>query len=481
MDWTVVFLSIAILLSLGFIITYFLTEGFRTTQADLDQRIAEAKKLGLTLSGDSVTVCQAQNSCGDCLNDTVKHPGVSCGWCNAAQACIPRSGMYRLIPEWLNNIINLNPEKDCPANPANSQQNFVYTLGGCGGDVCSTFKNCRDCAGALACGWSTKDDKCYDKAAYAAGKVGATGGSPAGGSPPATGGSPAGGSPPATGGSPPPPLVRESANCPLPVCSAINNCGECTTTTGCGYCKDTQKCISVDGNGSSLGGSLGPTGCAQGSIFTQIYQCPCSTLTNCVDCAQRPGCGFCTTNSTCMNMEVQVKKDGPFVPIPESQLNCSIDKIAESAAQCLPGAKMGNQRWEGNGSQSGDYIPSAAELDMAQNNMALAGNELNVAGPGYTGPRGAGSGAVSPPTTYTNVSGNGVLRRVGISSVPGGISRSADLAASPLEDYVKLLVRSELASEGIPMNEPFQVNETQALPNAELFLQNSTKTLLEKK
>jgi len=130
---------------------------------------------------------------------------------------------------------------------------------------------------------------------------------------------------------------------------------------------------------------------------------------------------------------------------------------------------------------------------MAADSGLLGGNELNS--PPYDGPRGAGSGAVSPPRTSRYVSGNAVVRRYGDSSVPGGISRSVDLAASPLEDYVKLLVRSELASEGIPMNEPFQaepiqaepfqaepfqVNETDSIVNAESYLKKSMNNIIDK-
>jgi len=37
---------------------------------------------------------------------------------------------------------------------------------------------------------------------------------------------------------------------------------------------------------------------------------------------------------------------------------------------------------------------------------------------------------------------------------------------APLESYVKLLVNSQLAKQGVPMNEPFQVRESDAIPNA---------------
>jgi hypothetical protein len=130
-------------------------------------------------------------------------------------------------------------------------------------------------------------------------------------------------------------------------------------------------------------------------------------------------------------------------------------------------------------SESGDYKPDEKELNLAQDNSALSGLEMDIAGSKGAGVLGTGDGAVSPPKLYTTVSGNGLVRRVGQSSVPFGISKSADLQASPLEDYVKLLVRSELASEGIPMNEPFQVNETQALGNAEEYLKKTTKGIRE--
>jgi hypothetical protein len=130
-------------------------------------------------------------------------------------------------------------------------------------------------------------------------------------------------------------------------------------------------------------------------------------------------------------------------------------------------------------SESGDYKPDDKELNLVQDNTALSGLEMNIAGSKGAGILGTGDGAVSPPKLYTTVSGNGMVRRVGQSSVPFVISKSADLQASPLEDYVKLLVRSELASEGVPMNEPFQVNETQAIGNAEEYLKKTTKGITE--
>lgn len=146
--------------------------------------------------------------------------------------------------------------------------------------------------------------------------------------------------------------------------------------------------------------------------------------------------------------------------------------MATSLSQCAPGAVLGNQRPE-----SSDYTPTADELNMAQDNTPLAGNELNVAG-SYRGAIGAGDSPVSPPATGLGLPfGNGMV--VTNRSAAPGLTNAADLA-SPLESYVKLLVRSELASEGIPTNEPFQVNETQAVGNAEAYLEKSAKRILKK-
>lgn len=440
MKWGVWILIGAILLMLVSMLYFFVYEGFLTLEE------ANARGMG---AAKSVEVCAAsKDSCGKCLDDA-SHPGVECGWCTAARACIPRSGMYRIIPEWLIKIINTDPAQDCPPNPPNTQSNFVWNKGGCS-DACDTFKNCRDCAGALACGWSTASSKCLSKIAAQ------NGGGGSGGS----------------AGSGPIPIVTQAGACPPPECSTITDCGECTSTTGCGYCNSTKKCVSVNGNGDPLGGSSGSTGCTKANLFTNLLQCPCSSITTCSNCAQRSGCGYCTVSNMCINMTT-INAGGVTVNRSTADINkdCASDKLATSLSQCAPGATLGNVR-----SESSDYKPTAAELLLAQDNTALAGNELNVAG-SYSGPTGTGSSSVSSPTTTYLPSGNGMV--VTRPSTAPGLSNAFDLS-SPLESYVKLLVRSELASEGIPVNEPFQVNETQAPGNAATIVKESTRDLMKK-
>jgi hypothetical protein len=108
---------------------------------------------------------------------------------------------------------------------------------------------------------------------------------------------------------------------------------------------------------------------------------------------------------------------------------------------------------------------------------------------------GSGAGAVSPPKRYTAVSAPGVWRPLSEGNPQGGNATGID--ASPLESYVKMLVNSHLATQGIPTNEPFsseslpseplpaeplpsepfQVNETSAIGNASEYMKGAFKKI----
>lgn len=479
MNWARFFMVVSLLLLVGALAAYFIVEGFQNIYPKLTDEVRSRMRLNPTtgLALDSETICKVYQSCGDCL-DTTKHPGVNCGWCPDARVCIPRSGQYRIIPQW---FIDMYQTKTSPTYDLTKDCNaktFIYNKFSCTDTDCSSLLTCLECATTSACGWCASKDTCVNKAAFAAQKARGSGGS---------------------GSidylcSENEPLIDSPAisTCPPPKCTNIKDCGSCTQTTGCGWCKDSNKCMPLDANqigaaGGSAGGSMS---CPQGSLVSQLFQCPCSGLTRCTDCTGRPGCGYCVKSSKCVNLKRNNLPD---------EADCTVDGIATSNIECNPGVTeaalaaagslpawlrprrlasvgdiLGNVR-----SELGDYKPGDDELNLAQDNSALSGLEMDIAGSKGAGVLGTGSGAVSPPKLYTTVSGNGLVRRVGQSSVPFGISKSADLQASPLEDYVKLLVRSELASEGIPMNEPFQVNEAQALGNAEEYLKKTTKGITE--
>jgi hypothetical protein len=67
------------------------------------------------------------------------------------------------------------------------------------------------------------------------------------------------------------------------------------------------------------------------------------------------------------------------------------------------------------------------------------------------------------------VTAPGVARPLGASSIPATV-RNETGGGTPLEDYVKMLVTSQLAAQGVPTNEPFQLKETEALANASDYM-----------
>jgi len=126
------------------------------------------------------------------------------------------------------------------------------------------------------------------------------------------------------------------------------------------------------------------------------------------------------------------------------------DGVATSLAQCVPGAKLKNVR-----SERGNYKPGLAELNLAQDNTvdSKSGYDLNLEGSIGTGV--IGSRPISAATTTTQVSGNGVVNVPGTKN-PYTLTNQPGLYTSPFEEYIKVLIKSELAGGGIPTNEPFQ-------------------------
>jgi hypothetical protein len=85
---------------------------------------------------------------------------------------------------------------------------------------------------------------------------------------------------------------------------------------------------------------------------------------------------------------------------------------------------------------------------------------------------------VSSGKSSSHIGGNGVVRSITDQSIRG-LNNSPNLAESPVENYVRMLVRSELASEGIPTIEPFQ-SPSEVIGNADKFLKDRTVSLLKK-
>jgi hypothetical protein len=378
--------------------------------------------------------------------------------------CIPRNGQYPIPPEFLVDFLRKNvndPRGDYDA--MFNQNTFVYSKSQCGGSTtCGSINNCKDCISNAKslCTWSLD-----------------------GGSGSGSGGMCVDTTSTTTG--PRYVLAGEHSKCPLPDCTTITDCVQCSQQTGCGFCGTTSKCVNVDGLGNDKNTGAGK--CEQGNIIKQAYQCPCEGITDCAQCAARPGCGFCGTavndptkgssKTKCVNLmdfntgrEKYIRINGANgMPIGNINNLCAPNGFLTSAAQCGAGyaGQIRNVR-----SERGSiyYRPSADELSMISENNPLFAKDvpIDLATQGSNA-IGTGAGAVSPAKTWKTVSGNANV--VGLGTTPQtSMWNNGGLYATPLESYIKLLVRSEMAAEGVPLNEPFQVNETSAIGNATDYL-----------
>jgi hypothetical protein len=230
--------------------------------------------------------------------------------------------------------------------------------------------------------------------------------------------------------------------------------------------------MKIDSNGKSISdGSSDPNG---GLVaVTRESACPCESLRDCGTCAQRPGCGYCAKTRVCLTLDRNNMAD------PD---DCSAADTKTSPSQCS-GASLGWALGEGRGLNFGDRTRGPGISNIAGGILQGDGpNDLNE--PTYINAiqrwngsvRGTGDGAVSPGKTSQYISGTGVVRSITDESIRG-LNNSPDLTQSPIENYVRMLVRSELASEGIPIIEPFQ-SPSEVIGNAGKFLKDREVRLL---
>ena len=452
-----------------FFVYTFMVEGFqnRLTLTEARARMGPNSDAVCKAFGDGTT-----GDCYKCLDpDDMNHAGIDCGYWPQGKACIPRSGIYRLVPEWLTAKQNTDSTYPQTFDP----RDFIYNVGKCGGASCASFKTCRACAGAASCGWCDTNNTCMDRTAVTAnlvairtaGSLGSAGSAP---QPmcPAAGSSGQAGLNSATMIRGPNDLsqmvlVEDIGTCRPETCGDKKSCSECTNTPGCGFCRVTGKCISVDSGGQhdalSQTGSTGSSGshiCPTGQISLQPYMCPCSGMSDCGTCASTPGCGWCLGDKSCVNVETSGM-------VNEKDCTAGPDGVATSTAQCTPGA-LGSRKSKllrNVRSEDGNYKPGTDELNLIQDNAALSdtGRELNLEGSIGTGV--IGKGPVTAAKTTKEVTGNGVVRPAGATGGPYTFTNQPNLFTSPFEEYVKVLIKSELTESGVPLNEPFQ----NALPN----------------
>ena len=464
---TTLICALAVGAALFLIVYTFMIEGFQTAEqmAKINKYLSDAKdnKMTTTFGINFDTICMkygdgTTGDCAKCLDpDETEHPGTNCGFWPQGNACIPRSGIYRIVPDWLTQKQNIDKSYPQTFDP----KDFVYNVGKCGGAACDSFKTCKACASAAACGWCDSTNKCMDRAAVTANhnKIVSEGSR-------------------GSMGNPPEPLcpvkegrltsstmvtdpsdtshlelVEDVGTCRPESCADKTTCFDCTTTSGCGYCRTTGKCIKVDTAGNHDTGSGGSNVCPTGQISLQSYMCPCSGISNCKTCSTQPGCGWCVAGKNCVNVDVtSMSGDSEDMIDGVSTRDCAAGGkgVATSAQQCIPGATLGNVR-----SERGNYKPGTAELNLAQDNVPDFNSALNVDITGSIGAGVIGSRPVSTVKTTKEVTGNGVVTTPGKQN-PYTITNQPNLFTSPFEEYVKVLIRSELTADGIPINEPFQ-------------------------
>jgi len=462
MKITTTICAVAVLAALFFIVYKFMIEGFITTMED-------ARATGY-MKQNSDTICMAfgdgtTGDCAKCLDpDETHHFGTQCGYWPQGNACIPRSGIYRLVPDWV--TLKQNSDKTYPQ--MFDPKDFVYNIGKCGGAACATFKSCKTCAGASSCGWCDSTNTCMDRTAVSknvdaiasAGSLGSMGSAPQPLCPPktSTGELAITSASMVSNDSSSKALIQEIGTCRPEVCEDKKGCFDCTITSGCGFCKTTGKCIKVDSSGAQAGGSSGSGSgevCPTGSILLQQYMCPCSGMSDCKTCATQPGCGWCVAGKNCVNVDTPSKAGDSENTIGGVNIkDCAAggDGVATSASQCAPGAKLGNVR----SAKTSNYRPGAAELNVIQDNTALSNSGRDLDLTGSVGAGVIGSGPVSAAKTTKEVTGNGVVTIPRSTGGPYTFTNQPNLFTSPFEEYVKVLIRSELANGGIPTNEPFQ-------------------------
>ncbi len=405
--WLWALLAVAIF----FIAFMYLTEGFATALTTDE------------VLGDKVGICKAKTKCGDCLSVP------QCGWCSESSACVPRiqaggPDVYAIVPRWLTDL-----GKTC------LQNTFITMAGKCPDVECGSITTCRDCAGNAKCGWCADAKKCLPKDAMTNNPI-----VPSGTTCLST------------------TFITTSSTCPALDCTTITDCATCTNNTGCGFCKDTSKCITLSPTsftGEIAGTTLTVSAVANGAISIDSPIMGAGVTPDTKVTALGTGTGGIGTYTVSASQTVASTMMNASAP----SVACPIDSIVTFGTQC-PGASAGQSAEDrakamammaslGAGSGNMDQMPQAWDGTM----------QMNEVRPDTGKP-------VSPAKTYSHVTAPGVARPVGARSIPPLVRHDPAFGDAPLESYVKLLVNSQLAKQGVPMNEYFQVREADAIPNA---------------
>lgn len=395
-----IILGIVFFTAIACLVYFFVIEGFQA---------GSGSGSGSGSGAESNPICEKNSTCSTCLGAR------NCGW--ASEYSAPVSGLQGVAdgtvvacipmasgqPSITTNLRDLMLKKN---GAISILRKFVNNIADCTDITCSAQKTCATCPKYKKCLWQqvtaadgTISQSCMDLSGAPAADTTRNN-------------------------------ITDKSLCPPPQCSDLTDCQDCTNATGCGYCATSGKCLKTSQFGS------GSNQCPTASLISIPSACPCQGFSDCAKCSGRVGCGFCKGNKQCVNLD----KYG----IPPVN-TCSADDLATSSSQCSPATML---------STSSDTAPkpTAANLSAAQD----SGIVDRAAGLNLSALQNLGDGAVSPMQSYKIVSAPGVARPAGASSIPATVRKDPALGDAPLESYVKMLVNSQLAAQGVPTNEPFQ-------------------------
>jgi hypothetical protein len=361
---------------------------------------------------DIAKKCQTYSTCSTCLKDT------DCGWAadyagpvsgmpnvkdGTILACIPQQGGSAFITGALSDWISMS-------KGAKNMTNFITSLSKCTDVTCSANTTCDKCAFYQKCTWQqTTTNGVVKQMCVETSKTGSGSGS---------------------GASATVNNITTVSMCPPPQCSDLTDCVECANMSGCAFCSTSGKCLKTSEFGA------GANQCAISGKIDVPSMCPCSGITDCKKCAARAGCGYCKDKKTCLNLDMtgMVSKD-----------LCKPENVISGEAECNPPAS-GSVSGSASGSGSGSKpvkAPTAAEIDAAANSGNLFGNVVRPEGE-YNTTKGKMFKMITAP---------GVARNIDDSNIPFTVRETSEEAQ--LNSYLKEMVNSQLAAQGVPTNEPF--------------------------
>ena len=262
-----------------------------------------------------------------------------------------------------------------------------------------------------------------------------------------------------------PNFIAKKEDCADFQCSSLKNCRDCAQAQKCKW--NTKATPAATCEARVQPGNLSTDEQSKVNLDELVVvsqKCPkseCKDIKDCKECATTPNCGYCALTNKCLKLSRE-PTDTDTTPLEKCEKKTMIsgkEDIEVSQPIISPGQCPGEVSEETLQSYSelSDYKPTVGQLSAAQSNLAVGATETeqtvtqNVASTG---------GAVSEPKKKDTVSAPGVIQPLGSSGYkpffPAAVEIDQD---KPFESYIQMLVRSELASQGVRTNEPFQVGD----------------------